>query len=184
MQAADPSLVSVNLAPLWPAAPCQKIPWSTVISIATSTAEHGPTVGLGIGVGLAVGVATLVGVARPVGVAVAPFDVVAVAVSPGPPVVGTGVLDDSPHPTRTATSASAPNADSRARPARFGRMPRIFLSPTVDGHSLPHRTRPPSRAMRAEFAIESDEAIQATVRGYEVELPIGALTPAGDVQPG
>ena len=114
MQAADPSLVSVNLAPLWPAAPCQKIPWSTVISIATSTAEHGPTVGLGVGVGLAVGVATLVGVARPVGVAVAPFDVVAVTVSPGPPVVGTGVLDDSPHPTRTATSASAPNADSRA----------------------------------------------------------------------
>src|SRR5450830_604123 len=96
---------------------------------------------MGLGVGSAVGVARSVGV----DVAMAEF-VVAVAVAVGPvcPAVGT-LSDDPPQPARAIARASAPNVTSLARPARFGRMPGISLSSTVNGHSLAHRAPAPSK---------------------------------------
>src|ERR1035437_3247406 len=96
---------------------------------------------MGLGVGSAVGVARSVGV----DVAMAEF-VVAVAVAVGPvwPAVGT-LSDDPAQPARAIARASAPNVTSRPRPARFGRMPGIFLSSTVNGHSLAHSVPAPTR---------------------------------------
>jgi hypothetical protein len=128
-----------------------------------TTGEHGPMVGLGLGVGRGVGVAGTVGVAA------APLEEPAADVD-GWPAPGVTVGDEALQPASATATAIKLGASHWVRPER--RMPGIFASSAVVGHSLAHRAKASSR-------FGSDEVIQPAVRGDDVELSAGARAPAG-----
>src|ERR1035437_10654384 len=139
------------------------------MSIEIATAEQGPMVGQGPGVRPAVGVVATTGSSG--------VEFASVAVAGGcwgiPPTCACiRVADEPPHAPSAAARTTGASGRGKAREDRG--MPGICLSSTVDRPSLAHRS--------VATTSGSDEVVQTAVRGHDVELAVGALTPARDIQ--